>query len=621
MTAPVPGTGFRIATGFLRVEADDSKARRDTDKFLADTDRKFAAGGRSSGGSFGLGLLSGLRPHFVRIGEQISELFKRAISAGLQLTKFGLIAGVVAAGVGEIASAIAGLIPLLSQLVNALVAASGSALLLPPALIAAGAAFATLKIGLSGFGTALKDAFSNKEGLQKQFADSLARLAPAARDVVKEIVKLKPALTGLKLDVQSVLFSKLALSFRDLGRTWVPLLNVGLKQMAASLNGGIRDILSYLVAASTQADWATILKNSAASASSFAGALRPLLRILTDVSTVGSAVLAKLAGGLPAALDRFANKVSALRKDGGLADIITGGLDALKQFGGLLVDVGGIFKGIFSASGTSNGLFSFFDRLNKLINSASGQTNLGKIFESLSQVGTALMPVLAAVLAALVPIANGLATIAIALGPGLTTLVTALGSALASLATPLAGMAPIFAAFAAGLQPLANIITGFLLGFTPGVAAAVTALGSALSGLAPTAAALGGVLGGVLGQLIPVLVPIAQILAQLILTLAPGVLAFLSSLAAGLAPLVGVAPLVGKALSGILAAIAPLLEVAGPALAYLLGLLAVQLTGLVNAFGPLAVIFAQGLGEAITDLLPGLMQAATLILPLLVTLG
>src|SRR6185369_13361519 len=241
MTAPVPGTGFRIATGFLRVEADDSKARRDTDKFLADTDRKFAAGGRSSGGSFGLGLLSGLRPHFVRIGEQISELFKRAISAGLQLTKFGLIAGV-----GEIASAIAGLIPLLSQLVNALVAASGSALLLPPALIAAGAAFATLKIGLSGFGTALKDAFSNKEGLQKQFADSLARLAPAARDVVKEIVKLKPALTGLKLDVQSVLFSKLALSFRDLGRTWVPLLNVGLKQMAASLNGGIRDILSYL---------------------------------------------------------------------------------------------------------------------------------------------------------------------------------------------------------------------------------------------------------------------------------------------------------------------------------------------------------------------------------------
>src|SRR4051812_24101014 len=118
MTAPIPGDGFRIATGFLEVVADQSKAEKQVDRFLRDTDKHMGQGGQRGGRSFGLGFLrgmlgplAGIAPMLQKLVSPIAGLFQKALGAAFQLTKFGLMAGVAATAVAGLASAVASSLP------------------------------------------------------------------------------------------------------------------------------------------------------------------------------------------------------------------------------------------------------------------------------------------------------------------------------------------------------------------------------------------------------------------------------------------------------------------------------------------------------------------------------
>lgn len=500
MTAPIPGDGFRIATGFLEVVADDAKARRQTDRFLRDTDRKFAAGGRRSGRSFGEGLFVGFRKFAVGLFDWIKKLF----GAATTLIKFGLIGGVVGSAVAGIGSAIASLVPALAELVHVAVAAAGSLLLIPGALVAGIALLATAIIGFRGFSDAVKAAATGNE-------EALSKLAPAMAATARAVAALKPAFTNLRLQVQQALFAKLANTVKALAATWLPMLTEQLAGMGTVLGGVIADSLGFLAEESTALDWSFILAASALAVDNLGQALRPLLRIVTDVTAVSSEMFAILTGGAAAAVTRWADSITDMRNDGTLAKLITDGLDALKQFGALLVDVGGIFRGIFTAGG-AGGFFAFFDRLNKLINSATGQAALSSIFDSLAEAGVALTPVLVALLKALVPVAQGLATISVAFGPALTVFVTALGTALASLAPGFVALGPVLEMLSESLQPLATILVGLVVGLAPSVVEVLRILSDVLSGLAPIAEPV----GKALGLLLLTISDLAMILAPLV---------------------------------------------------------------------------------------------------------
>lgn len=109
----------------------------------------------------------------------------RIRSAHTSMVKFGAGAYVAAHAVSLLGQAA----PVIGGIGAGVAAASGSLLLLPAAAAGAGAALATVKLGVAGMGDAMK---AVAEGDAKKLAEAMAGLAPAARETVAELARLKP---------------------------------------------------------------------------------------------------------------------------------------------------------------------------------------------------------------------------------------------------------------------------------------------------------------------------------------------------------------------------------------------------------------------------------------------
>jgi len=96
-------------------------------------------------------------------------------------------------------------------------------LLVPGALASMGAAFATVKVGLSGFADAVK-------------SGDLSKLAPQAQATAKAFRDLAPAATELRKSVQDALFKDLAPQIKELGVKTLPVVKTGLTGIAQALN-------------------------------------------------------------------------------------------------------------------------------------------------------------------------------------------------------------------------------------------------------------------------------------------------------------------------------------------------------------------------------------------------
>lgn len=170
----------------------------------------------SSSASSGGGLLSG-------IGSQLGGLSSIGGGAGgvLQVAAFAVI------------------IPVVIQLVGALVQASAALLALPAAAAVAGAAIAPLIIAFQGFGEAVGAGLS---GDTEKYNEALKKLAPSARSVVKEFVALGPQFKQIKANVQGAFFKPLQGFFTEFGRTLLPTANRGLTQVASSLGNLARGL-------------------------------------------------------------------------------------------------------------------------------------------------------------------------------------------------------------------------------------------------------------------------------------------------------------------------------------------------------------------------------------------
>lgn len=398
-------------------------------------------------------------------------------------------------------------------------------------------------------------------------ASALSKLAPNAQAFVRAVLALKPAFEALKLSVQNALFANLDTEITHLANAQLPILKKGMTDIAVEMNRGIIAAFRELGSAASRADIASIFASTATVIHNLSGAIAPLLHALRDIVTVGAQSVASLTGGLSTWAEKFQKKIADMRASGELKSLIDDGITALKTLFGLLKDVLGIFGGLAKAAGGSQGLFGFFDKLNKLINSTKGQETLTKLFASLAEIGQALLPVLLAVGQALVPVAKGIAEIALAFAPTLVTLAAQLGNALASLAPAFIALGP-----------------------------AVVELGNALA-------------------------PLAQILVDLVVSAAPGITAFMKALGDVFKALVPVAPIVGQALGAIVQVLGDLLVVLAPIVSVMLVELANLLIGLVGVISPLLGVLGQ-LFTALADaLVPVFVQLTSTMLPLIIQLG
>lgn len=604
----------------------------------------------------------------------LGRLLRTTGTVSVAVAGIGTAIGAGAAALTGLASAAAGAIPALLGLASAVASAAGALVAVPGAAAVAGAAVATVALALAGLDKAFK---AIGKGDAEALNEALKNLAPNARRLVKEVVRLKPAFDKLRLGVQQRLFAQTDRTLRDLARVTLPTATRGMNTLADAINRQVIGALRDLNTRATQSTLAAVFAAATTAVGQLGVALAPLGRALLDVVAVGAQLTAELSQGVGKSIAELADRISDMAANGELRRLFLDGLAAARQLFDLGQDILGIFGGIARAAGSTDGggLFAFFDRINTLVNSVEGQAALGDLFAELARLGVILSPVLLSLAKALVPVAKGIADVAEAFAPSLTTLFQSAGKALGSLAGPLSGLAPVANAVAGALGPLATVLGGLIKGATPGLVAFINGLTTGLAGLGPSATAVGAALGGVaaavgpalapLGRIIadlivgaapgfiafigavtnglvalvpsaktfgtalgsvataigPALAPLAKILADLVINIAPGAIGFFKALATGLSALAPVAPAVGQALANLLTAVAPLLPVIGNALAFALTNLANIVSELALAFGPLIGVFAGAFAEALARTVPLLLQIGVAVLPVVAQAG
>lgn len=426
-----------------------------------------------------------------RLDKRVNRVGKSFFAAAGSVAKFTAVLGGIALITGAVHATVAGVLSLL----GALGALSGAVGVLPGLLAAAGVAMATLKIGTTGFGDAIK---AVAEGDLEKFKESVKDLAPSARATAWAIWDLRPALKQLRDGVQQVLFFEFADLVRRLGATYLPILDRALTSVAASFNSAAKQAGEFLLEAAQVADIEGILDDVAVAFTKLDGIAENVVAAFLDLTAVSADFLPDLSSGLDDATGRFRRFMRQARESGRLAEWIQTGIDALARLGSILGNVGSTLYGVFKAGDAVGANFlATLDRLTQsmadFVHSARGQRALGSFFLSARRAGEALLPVLAAIVVNLGDhVAPVLARISEKLGPGLVDVVDGIGAAFSNAEPGLVaffdGVSELLSALGDAGPLIGDMASGMATVLTPvlyalaGVLKAVTAAWNSLPG-------------------------------------------------------------------------------------------------------------------------------------------
>lgn len=518
-----------------------------------------------------------------RFGSTLSKLGSRGLggltsSLGL-VSKFTLTAGkglfFVAAGAAALNTAV--------QAGAALAPLAGALLLLPGAALGAAVALNTLKLATSGMGDAFKAAMGSNP---KKFAAALKDLAPAARSVAKELHGLRPELLGIRNSAQQALFKPLQGQLTALVKTLAGPLRTGVAQVANQFGLAGKQAALFARQSATVALLRQAFLTVAVSIRSLIPAMQPVLAGFRGLAGVGLGFLPGLAASVSQLAQRFGTWLQQIVASGKASQWIQNALATFKQLFGVVSQVGGILKSVFSAASAAGSGFlgvigTALSKLNQFLKTAAGQAALTSIFQALAAIGQTLGPVIAAIVTQLGTLAKPVGDLAKMIGPILTVAINALGPALLQLGPGLAGifggLSSAITAIAPALPALGKALSaiGLALGqalsdpaFQAGLVALVGAFGALLTAAAPLLPIIANLAGILVSALAPVIKPLATAIAtfatalgdqlgRVILAIAPtlpGLAVALGQLLIALIPLI-------KPLADILIAATPLIPI------------------------------------------------------------
>lgn len=283
-------------------------------------------------------------------------------------------------------------------------------------------------------------------------AAAMKNLAPAAQGVVSAIIQLGPAFTDLRMDVQQHLFEGMKQVLLDMANTALPVVKTGLSQMADAINKAMKNVGEFIQQQSSINAWREIFANVATAASNLAGAVKPILQIITDVTKVGSQFLPQLAQHFAEAAQRAADFVSNAEKTGQLHQWIQTGIDAVKQLWESFKNVVAIIKDLAASPGFGPSFLQALELVTKgirwLIENIPGLTTAVQLFFEAW--------LIAKVVSGLTGMVTTIGTLATAL-TGMATAGTAAATAETAVGTAASGL----------LGPLALLAVAALAAFSP----------------------------------------------------------------------------------------------------------------------------------------------------------
>ena len=572
----------------ISVSEDTSKGVRKVTAALANTNREIDKADQSS---------SRLTGTMSKLGRTSLSKLTSGLSA---VAKFSAVAGkgllVVAAGAAALntaASAGAALAPL-----------AGTLLLLPGAALGAATAMGTLKLATSGLSDAFKTALDPSAD-PKKLAESMKYLSPAARSLTLELRRLQPAFLDLRNTAQQALLQPLQGQLTAVSRVLLGPLRQGVAQVASQFGQAGRQAAEFARQSATVAVLKQAFGSVALSIHALLPAMQPVLAGLRSLASVGLSFLPGLAAGASRAATAFGQWAQQIVASGKAAEWIRNALATLKQLGGIVSQVGGILKSVFSAASAAGSGFlgvigQALSKLNAFLKTAAGQAALTSIFQALAAIGQTLGPVIVAIVTQLGALAKPIGDLAQMIGPILTVAINALGPALVAVTPGIAalfgGLSSIVTAIAPALPALGKAISGIgiALGvafsdpaFQKGIVDLVGAFGTLLIAAAPLLPIIANLAGTLLTALAPVIKPLATAVATFATALGGQLGKVITAIAPTLPPL-------AVALANLLIALIPLLP---------------PLAAILIAATPLIPIFT-ALIQFLTPLAPYLTVAA-----------
>jgi hypothetical protein len=164
------------------------------------------------------------------------------------------------------------------------------------------------------------------------------------------------------------------------------------------------------------------------------GAVKPALDAAMDFFVVGSEFLPEIGQEITDVSVKFRDIVRDARESGALENWIRDGIDAVKNLGKSVFNVGRSFVAVFRASKDAGAdLFEMLERITDnladFLESAEGQSTLQKLFKAASDAGRVLLPILKSTVNAVGDIVPILVRIAEKLGPGVVAVIDGLATA------------------------------------------------------------------------------------------------------------------------------------------------------------------------------------------------
>lgn len=282
--------------------------------------------------------------------------------------------------------------------------------------------------------------------------EAMANLSPNAQAFVRSVLGMKGAWDQLKNSVQDRLFAGLAGEVSLLGGTYLPILQTGLTGIAGGFNTAALETSQYLRSALGISQVTTTLDNTSIATGQLSRAAAPLTSAFLGISAIGSAFLPGLASGFADAAERAAAFVNSAAGAEKIRGWIAGGLEAIRQIGALLGNLGSIIFTIFSTANQVGG--STIQMVNNLVGafanwlkSAEGQHVLITIFTTLRDTVNALKPGVQAIGGALVHMITTIGPLLPGLGEGFSAVVIALRPMVDWLIDLVANIIPILSAW------------------------------------------------------------------------------------------------------------------------------------------------------------------------------
>lgn len=433
-----------------------------------------------------------------RLGRDFGTGFDRGASStlgqaltqqGSAIARIGSVASGLVGALVPIGPSLAGVAAGALAVAGAVGQASTAALAAGGVFAALGQGFAAVQVGSAGVSDAITAQAAAQQELaatgaistatQEQLTAAMDALAPAARNVVAVVGELTPAWAAFQNSVQQELFQGLATELGELSGAILPALTTNLSATAAILNDAAQGFSQFIVSGGGAAQLNAIM----------AGLNDTLAALLPAIGSVGAGLLTLFEGSIGASTQLatsisdvtagFAGWAEGVVQSGALSDALDLALSTMGTLVGIVTNLGSILVSVFSA-GVDEGasLLSAFEaatgQLAAFLQTASAQAGLQQFYDLITQVGETVS-ILGAVAG---PIFSGIATILGTVIPVVTQLRTALEPVITALAVNLAaaveGLAPV-------LGVVLGVISSLIAVLAPLVTLILNALGPALA--------------------------------------------------------------------------------------------------------------------------------------------